>query len=154
MWLPNNGGVPMSGVTGRIEGEKGIYIHNDLGNAAFHFRNLIEKRVKAGDRDGIAFDCMACLMMCAFEFESYLNFIGHKQIEGWDERQKYDKKLKRILKHLDLTPDQSVRPYSSLKQVKDFRDLIAHGKPEETTYSGDVDVAETEARRHLALAAQ
>ena len=73
-------------IKGRSQGKKYVYIHNDLSNAAFHFKTIIEARLKMDDRNGITFDCMACLVMCAFSFEAYITFLGSKIIENWNER--------------------------------------------------------------------
>jgi hypothetical protein len=50
-------------------------------------------------------------MMCAFAFEAYLNFLGQKLTENWEERQRYDKKVKKVLARLKITPHQTARPY-------------------------------------------
>jgi hypothetical protein len=43
----------------RKQEHKNIYVHNDLSNAAYHFKTVIEARIAANDRKGIAFDYMA-----------------------------------------------------------------------------------------------
>jgi hypothetical protein len=40
----------------RKQEHKHIYVHNDLSNAAYHFKTVIESKVAANDRNGIAFD--------------------------------------------------------------------------------------------------
>jgi len=52
-------------IRARHHGNKNIYVHNDLSNAAFNFKKIIETKVKASEMEGIAFDCMACLLMLA-----------------------------------------------------------------------------------------
>src|SRR5262245_56423591 len=85
---------------GRLQGKKYVYIHNDLSNSAFHFKTRIEERLANDDRVGITFDCMACLVMCAFSFEAYINFLGSKLIADWKERQPFNDKVDQVLKHL------------------------------------------------------
>ncbi|KXK69454.1 DNA transporter [Pseudomonas monteilii] len=109
--------------------KKKIHIHNDLSNTVNHLRTRIEDMAVAGNRHGIALDITACLVMMAFTFESRLNFIGEQKISGFKERRWFDKKLENVLSVLGVEPDFSVRPYSSIKQLKSFRDTIAHGKP-------------------------
>jgi hypothetical protein len=75
--------------------------------------------------------------MLAFTFESRLNFVGEQKIAGWRERRGFDKKVEMLLKALELEPDFTERPYSTIKELKDFRDTIAHGKP------GIIEVDET-----------
>jgi hypothetical protein len=74
----------MEKICARVHGKKNIYIHNDLSNAAFHFKTSVEEKLK-GDRTGIAFHSLACLVMTAFTFEAEMNFLGAKLIDGWNE---------------------------------------------------------------------
>ena len=119
----------MAKIRAKYEGTQNIYVHNDLSNAAHHFKGIIEAKIKADDRKGIAFDYLACMMMLAFTSEAQINFIGQKLIDPWEERQPIKDKFKAVLKHLGITPDWNKRPYSSIVLLKEFRDLIAHGKP-------------------------
>jgi hypothetical protein len=42
----------------------------------FYFKALIERKLADGNRDGIAYDYMACAALIAFAFEANLNFMG------------------------------------------------------------------------------
>lgn len=106
-----------------------INIHNDISNTANHLRKRIEEMAETGKRDGISLDITACLVLLAFTFESRLNFIGDKTVDGWKERRPFERKLKSILETLGLAPDFTNRPYSTINQLKNFRDTIAHGQP-------------------------
>ncbi|TWC27597.1 MULTISPECIES: hypothetical protein [unclassified Pseudomonas] len=119
--------------------KKNIHIHNDISNTANHLKKRIEEMERAGNREGIALDITACLVMLAFTFESRLNFIGEKKVDGWIERDRFPEKLKNIQKALNLAPNYSVRPYSSVKQLQDFRNIIAHGKPSKVEVNEAVD---------------
>ena len=79
-------------------------MHNDLSNAAFHFKEQIERKLNTDDRKGIAFEYMACLVMLAFTFEAKINFLGHKLIKPWKERQPFNDKISEVLKHLNHNP--------------------------------------------------
>jgi hypothetical protein len=79
--------------------------------------------------------------MCAFSFEACINFLGAKLIENWDEWQRFDNKVQQVLKHLKINSDKTKRPYSAIKRVKNFRDLVAPGKPDEEEYDEVVEVA-------------
>ncbi|WP_415770320.1 hypothetical protein [Pseudomonas sp. LB3P38] len=109
--------------------KKIINIHNDIANTAHHLKTRIEEMEAVGSRHGISLDITACLVMLAFSFESRLNFVGEQKVEGFKERQVFNKKVELVVEALGLEPDFSVRPYSSIKELKDFRDTIAHGKP-------------------------
>ncbi|OFJ45725.1 hypothetical protein BJN42_11940 [Pseudomonas koreensis] len=119
--------------------KKNIHIHNDISNTAHHLKARIEEMEATGDRQGIALDITACLVMLAFTFESRLNFIGEQTVEDFKERRWFDKKVEIVLKTLGLEPDFSVRPYSSIKELKSFRDTIAHGKPDTIEVDETVD---------------
>jgi hypothetical protein len=139
--LSFGGSFGMDKIRGRIQGKRYVYIHNDLANAAFHFKSVIDARLKKDDRKGITFDCMACLVMCAFSFKAYINFIESKLIEKWNERQSFDAKVAQVLDWLKIKPDWNKRPYSAIKRLKVFRDFVAHGKPEEEEYDKVVEIA-------------
>jgi hypothetical protein len=120
----------------RIETDTKIFIHNDLSQGATHFHEVIEKKLKEGDRNGIAFDGMACALMIAFAFEANLNFMGNYlyktgKLTSWDEMAKFSKKRDKVFKAIGLEVDEDKRPQSSMKRMKALRDTLAHGKPVE-----------------------
>lgn len=120
-------------------GKMHIHIHNDISNTANYLRTRIEEKEAIGDRNCIALDITACLVMLAFTFESRLNFIGEQKVDGFKERRVFDTKLAKVLEALELKPDFSKRPYSTIQELKDFRDTIAHGKPQTVVIDELVD---------------
>jgi hypothetical protein len=116
-------------VRAKITQKGRLYIHNDLSNAAFHFKETVDKMEAEETRRGITFEYMACAMMIAFTFEAKINFMGWKLIPGWKEFQPFYDKADQVFEKLGLELDWGKRPYSSLQAMKRFRDLIAHGKP-------------------------
>ena len=138
-------------IRARHKGKKNIYVHNDLSNSAFHFKKQIEAKLDADDKEGLSFEYMACLAMLAFTFEAKINFIGHKVIKNWKERQPFNDKVSEVFTHLKITPNWDVRPYSSLKSLKYFRDSIAHGKPVEIEFDEKVELPEDEIDRRIDL---
>lgn len=115
----------------RLKAHRHIYIHNDIGNAAAYFKNRVDERAAKGEREGIGLEIIASLTLLAFEVEARLNFLGAKLIQGWNEHVPVKVKAKKICRHLGLTTDFSIRPYSTVVKLKDFRDTLAHGKPED-----------------------
>ena len=105
-------------------------IHNDLASASHYLTKRIAERDAAGDRCGIALEMMAGLTMTAFWVEAGINYLGTTKVKGWVERAPGKEKLKRVLAELGLVPDFNARPWSVVVQLKDFRDTLAHGKPE------------------------
>ena len=145
----------MEKIRARHQGKSHIYVHNDPFNAAHHYKGVIEAKLKADDRKGIAFDSMACLIMPAFTTEAKLNFRGHKLIDDWEERPSFNNKLTAsFLVHLKLKPDWKARPFASIDGLKNFRDTIAHGKPVEIEYDKTVDLAEGQLERAVDLNAE
>lgn len=112
-----------------LEIDNADLIHNDLANAAFHFTERVRKAIEAGEREGVGHDMMAALTMTAFAYEAYLNFVGNAAIEHWDERQSLWKKERQILESLGLEWKENERPRSTTRELRDFRDVLAHGKP-------------------------
>jgi len=84
-------------IKARIEQKKNIYIHNDLSHAASFFKQVIDDKIKTDERDGLTFYQMACAVMLAFTFEAKINFLGHKCLQNWQERQPFDDKVKQVL---------------------------------------------------------
>jgi hypothetical protein len=115
----------------KLTSDQAIYIHNDLSNAAFYFKNRIAERLKQKDHEGIYHEMLAGLTMTAFAMEANINFIGDKVVgTAWNEREAYWKKVKLIFGTLKINADFQKRPYSSIEKLQKLRDALAHGKPE------------------------
>ena len=121
----------MDKVKAHAKEQKQIYIHNDIDQAAFYFKERIEARASKRDRDGIGYDMMACLIFLAFAVEAKFNFVGYKLIKDWDERKPALDKVEIVLEHLKIDSDLKEWPYQVIGELKKFRDALAHGKPEE-----------------------
>ena len=84
-------------------------------------------------KKGQFFNVMSSLIFCAFMIEAYFNHLGNERFDAWDNiERKLSKrgKLKKILADLHLSVGYQSRPYSSILEVFDFRDTLAHGKTE------------------------
>lgn len=103
--------------------------HNDLLNLAHYQLEVINSKVKDGNRDSLSLDCMACLTSLAFAVEGLLNFIGHLEIDDWKEFQPYEDKIKQVCGEIAFSYDRNKEPFKTLWEVKDFRDSLAHVKP-------------------------
>lgn len=112
-----------------LEVERINRIHNDLSSAAFHLKTRVEKAMSpGGDREGLGLDAMAGITMLAFTFEAYLNLVGELRVPGWEERAAGKEKRKAVWKALGLTWDPNQRPTSTLLQLIQAREMMAHGK--------------------------
>lgn len=145
----------MEKIRARVQQKKNIYIHNDLSNAALHFKKSIETRLEQDNRAGITFDYMACAVMLAFTFEAKLNFLGHKLFGSeWNEKDTFDNKVDRVFEKLGVSRDQSKRPFSSIERLRAFRNTIAHGKPVEVEHDETVVAAQEELDRRIDLSGE
>ena len=147
-------GISAVKVLARLAAKQNLYVHNDLSNAAFYFKSVVDRKIETGERDGLAFDRMACAMTLAFTFEAKINFLGHKLLRNWREQQRFDEKVAQVLKHLDVVADWKVRPYSSIEGLRKFRNSIAHGKPVEIEHDETVEVPATELDRRIDLSGE
>jgi hypothetical protein len=75
---------------------------------------------------------MASLVFTAFTLEAYLNWLGDKLFPHWSylERLKPKEKLAVISDQLKVRVENSQRPWQTIKSLSDFKNSIAHGKPE------------------------
>ena len=72
------------------------------------------------------------VVFLAFAIESYLNSIGARQLEIWDELERlpWKKKVKILHKTAGRSIDLSEDPLQFATEVFALRDRLAHGKPE------------------------
>lgn len=139
----------------KIRKDMRIYIHNDLMNAADHLKRKIDERIKNGDRDGIGLDIMACLTIMAFAFEAQIKFLGHKLIENWEERKPYLVKFEKVTKKTEHRGRlQLTAAFHGKKELKEFRDTPAHGKPQEIKGEKEETIAREELERRNLLKAE
>ncbi|WP_374964432.1 hypothetical protein [Spongiibacter tropicus] len=120
----------MSKYVEKVEREVRVYIHNDLSNAAYHLKENVLRIKKEGEA-GISLHILGALTLYAFTFEAKINFLGSKLNPDWKERQSFHKKLEEVFRLSGIEMDKEQRPLSSLLRLKEFRDIVAHGKPVE-----------------------
>jgi hypothetical protein len=100
-------------------------------------------------RRGNLYTALSSLLLRAFTFEAYLNHLGERHLKVWDARKRlgWRKKFATICRLLDFVPDESTRPYSTLRLLFNFRNLMAHGKSE--TINEEKEVNSQDADRWL-----
>lgn len=119
----------MQKVKVKIHQKRQINILNDLSNAAYYLHDNIQARSKKGDREGIGLEIMACLALQAFAIEAKINFLGAKLVKNWNERRDLKRKIKCVSKALGKQSDFGNRPYKTIGELVNFRNMVAHGKP-------------------------
>lgn len=105
-------------------------IHTYIEDAARYFVDVLNKKIKDGEEKGRTYTCMAIGTMLAFSFEAYLNAIGNRKLDLWNERDEYYKKIDKVFQHLKIAPDWGKRPYSSVSAMRRLRNTLAHAQPE------------------------
>lgn len=135
----------------RRKSQKAEYIHNDLANAALHIKCRIADKLIQNDMSAISLESMAYTVMLAFTFEAMLNFMGHKLMPDWKERKGAEYKRNRIFKQLKMNPDMGRRPYSTIDELRSFRNHVAHGKPLETSIDEFVEVQDNDSHSSIDL---
>jgi hypothetical protein len=128
----------MTKVKVHLKANRQINIHNDIGNAAFYFKERVNARIAKNDREGIWHEIMAGLTLLAFEVEARFNFLGYKLIKSWDEWQPAKKKIEAVCDALGVKPDFAARPYLNIEKLRAFRNTLAHGKPEEINLEKEI----------------
>jgi hypothetical protein len=127
----------------KMENKVTNYPHNDVASAAFHFRERLEKAFQDKDgADGIFLDTIGLMTMIAFALEGYVNFVGGRLIErcvkekdraaeSWQtfERERTKDKIKAIRKMTGIKIDWNKRPYLTVGELNDLRNMFAHPKP-------------------------
>ena len=140
----------MAKIKVHLKAHRHIYIHNDIGNAAFYFKNRVDERIAKDDREGVGLEIIAGLTLLAFEVEARFNFLGSTLIEGWNERRCMKEKVKAVCHHLGVAPDFAARPYLNVEKLRSFRDTLAHGKPDTKVFEQEV-VASAEELREMGI---
>jgi hypothetical protein len=128
----------------RLRANRKIRIHNDIGNAAYYFKNRVNERSEKGDRDGIGLEMIAGLILLAFEVEARFNFLGATLLSDWDEQKNFYDKIKAVCEKLGVKPDFSKRPFASIEKLQTCRNAFAHGKPQELSFDKEVTVSDDE----------
>jgi hypothetical protein len=98
------------------------------------------------EREGWSKPALVAMMFAFHTLEAYMNFVGERLAPDiWkDERNSFrnepyrgwDGKLRKVMDLVGLPMMPGSRPLKTILELKELRDLIAHGKPEKST--GDV----------------
>jgi hypothetical protein len=110
-----------------VSRERDIRIHAELWLTS---KCLLERGQE--QKKGSFHQFMASLVFTAFTLEAYLNWLGDSLFPHWSylERLKPEEKLEVISDQLRVSVDNHSRPWQTVKKLFQFRNYIAHGKPE------------------------
>lgn len=107
--------------------ERDVRIHANL----WHTSECLLQRGQEQERASFH-QFMGSLVFTAFTLEAYLNWLGDKLFPHWKylERLSPKEKLEVISDQLGVKIQFGSRPWQIIKQLFNFRNDIAHGKPE------------------------
>ncbi len=92
---------------------------------------------------GNYYSLISSVMMTAFAFEAYMNYLGPRVAVGWGDFESSSTlaKYRHIAQILSLDQDWSRRPLQSLKDIFSFRNRMAHPRDEKIVeeYEDSVD---------------
>jgi hypothetical protein len=106
-----------------VEGERILYTHAHLHHAA---DMALDQAIKT--EEGSFYNCLYSIVMIAFCFEAYANYIGMEYLGDWDEKVSPLDKLKVVAKKAGIEVNYGKRPFQSMKTANKFRNELAHGK--------------------------
>jgi hypothetical protein len=130
-------------IRARLTNDTTDFPHNDIANAALYMRERLSKAFEDKDRgDGIFLAMMAMVTMVAFALEGYVNFVGMTLIErsatdkgsaaaSWSdyERKSTKDKVKALRKMTGVDIHWNKRPYATIGELNELRNMFAHPKP-------------------------
>ena len=96
---------------------------------------------------------MGALLLSAFAFEGYLNYLGRKLFSSWESFERslsWQAKVNLIADRIGFDLEPGHRPLQTLKLLFQFRDNVAHPKPRELQERYETDELE-EARFYEGL---
>jgi hypothetical protein len=141
--MPMTDDVKQPRIRARLTNDTTDFPHNDIANAALYMRERLSKAFEDKDRgDGIFLDMIAMVTMVAFALEGYVNFVGMTLIErsatdkgsaaaSWSdcERKSTKDKIKALRKMTGVDIDWNKRPYATIGELNEIRNMFAHPKP-------------------------
>lgn len=92
------------------------------------------------------YDLMTSMLMTAFCLEAFLNYLGHKTLQVWEEIERLgpEQKLSLLAEIIGYEVDDSRRPFQTFKRITKFRNSVVHAKPDFEKESHSDDKTEQE----------
>ena len=109
----------------KVEAERTVFTYVRLMQASSHALEDGNAR-----EEGSFYEWMTAGVFAAFSLEAYLNHLGPRRFQCWDEleRLSVEAKLSLILEDLKQQPDFSRRPFQTVRDVLRFRNQLALGR--------------------------
>jgi len=106
---------------------------------------IVEEQAKLASepKEGWSKPALVAMLFAFHTVEAYLNFVGDRLApQIWKDEQNYFRqegyrgfkgKLRKVMELVDLGLSSKERPLKTVYELKELRDMIAHGKPEKLT---------------------
>ncbi|RJQ33345.1 MAG: hypothetical protein C4562_00335 [Actinobacteria bacterium] len=80
--------------------------------------------------EGSFYQRLSALLFSAFALEAFMNHIGERKIEFWEDIETINplSKLRIIYHYMGLDFDSSKRPIQTVKKINKLRNFMVHGK--------------------------
>jgi hypothetical protein len=91
-------------------------------------------KLSAEQREGCYFSWLGSLLLSAFAFEGYLNYLGRKLFPSWDSFERSlgpEAKTRLLADKIKLRLEEDKQPFQTIKALITFRNNVAHLKPDE-----------------------
>ena len=98
----------------------------------WHGANVLEGQANE-DPKGSMWKYMSSLILSAFAWEAFLNQLGELVIDDWrdiERKLNTKEKVKTLAKKIGKTVDLGRSPYHEIRELMEFRDQLAHPKPD------------------------
>jgi hypothetical protein len=89
-------------------------------------------RFSSEEREGRYYEWMGALLLSAFAFEGYLNYLGRKLFSSWESFERFmrwDAKVMLVADDIGFKLDKSQPPFQTVQNLFAFRNNVAHLKP-------------------------
>jgi|ERR1700733_200799 len=119
----------------RVQKKRDVRIHAELWHTSNCLLRTGQERV-----EGSGHQFRASLIFRAFALEAFLNWLGPQLFPHWKylERLTPREKLDLLADIIQVKPQYGSRPWQIVKDLFDFRNALAHGKPEDVSSEGYV----------------
>ncbi len=87
--------------------------------------------IAKSEPEGRLYSCKASIIFSAFAMEAFLNTLGSLLFKKeWKQHLGIEDKLDFICLKINIELDKSKHPYTTIKEIFGFRNLVAHGTDE------------------------
>lgn len=83
--------------------------------------------------DSKKFEKISAVVLLGFTVEAFLNHVGALKIPEWETNERgftAKKRLKIVLDAASISLNEGSRPWSTLKELREIRDMFAHARSE------------------------